>query len=199
MSERGEKAAEVIGGRCLIEASQGSPMRLATTVGILEPRWPSASNRLAHLRAIRSLIPKPTIRPPRAGAPGVSVDPFPHINRRYSRITKCCCFVTRAYIRSTDFWRGSHAQPGMAVAAHAKEKGLEFTASLARSIRMTTEELGTGLIHGSADREDVGAIAFVKGARSEAGKADGHKKFMKLTQGNFREILNSSDLHAHRR
>ena len=43
----------------------------------------------------------------------------------------------------------------MAVAAHAKAKGLEFAVSLARSIRMTTEELGTGLIHGSADREDV--------------------------------------------
>ncbi len=43
----------------------------------------------------------------------------------------------------------------MAVAAHAKAKGLEFAASLARSIRMTTEELGTGLIHGSADRKDV--------------------------------------------
>ena len=43
----------------------------------------------------------------------------------------------------------------MAVAAHAKAKGLEFAANLARSIRMTTEELGTGLIHGSADREDV--------------------------------------------
>ena len=41
------------------------------------------------------------------------------------------------------------------VAAHAKAKGQEFAANLARSIRMTTEELGTGLIHGSADRKDV--------------------------------------------
>ena len=41
------------------------------------------------------------------------------------------------------------------VAAHAKAKGQEFAANLARSIRMTTEELGTGLIPGSADREDV--------------------------------------------
>ena len=41
------------------------------------------------------------------------------------------------------------------VAAHAKAKGQEFAANLARSIRMTAEELGTGLIHGSADREDV--------------------------------------------
>lgn len=42
-----------------------------------------------------------------------------------------------------------------AVAAHAKAKGAEFAANLARAIRMTTEELGTGVIHGSADREDV--------------------------------------------
>ncbi len=42
-----------------------------------------------------------------------------------------------------------------AVAAHAKAKGAEFAANLARSIRRTTEELGTGVIHGSADREDV--------------------------------------------
>jgi F5/8 type C domain len=41
------------------------------------------------------------------------------------------------------------------IAAHAKGKGHDFAANLARSIRMTTEELGTGLIHGSADREDV--------------------------------------------
>ncbi len=50
------------------------------------------------------------------------------------------------------------------VAANAKARGEEFAASLARSIRMTTEYLGTGLIHGSADREDVDpsstAIAF---------------------------------------
>jgi hypothetical protein len=41
------------------------------------------------------------------------------------------------------------------IAAYAKGKGQEFAASLARSIRMTSEELGSGLIHGSADREDV--------------------------------------------
>jgi hypothetical protein len=41
------------------------------------------------------------------------------------------------------------------IAADAKAKGEEFAANLARSIRMTTEGLGTGLIHGSADREDV--------------------------------------------
>jgi len=41
------------------------------------------------------------------------------------------------------------------VAAHAKAKGREFAANLARSLRMTTELLGSGLIHGSADREDI--------------------------------------------
>jgi hypothetical protein len=41
------------------------------------------------------------------------------------------------------------------IAADARAKGHAFAANLARSIRMTTEELGTGLIHGSADREDV--------------------------------------------
>jgi hypothetical protein len=41
------------------------------------------------------------------------------------------------------------------IAAGARAKGQELRANLARSIRMTTEELGTGLIHGSADREDV--------------------------------------------
>ena len=43
----------------------------------------------------------------------------------------------------------------MDIAAYAKGKGQEFAANLARSIRMTSEELGSGLIHGSADREDV--------------------------------------------
>jgi hypothetical protein len=41
------------------------------------------------------------------------------------------------------------------IAAYANAKGRAFAANLARSIRMTTEVLGTGLIHGSADREDV--------------------------------------------
>jgi F5/8 type C domain len=40
-------------------------------------------------------------------------------------------------------------------AAYAKGNGQELAANLARSIRMTSEELGSGLIHGSADREDV--------------------------------------------
>jgi hypothetical protein len=41
------------------------------------------------------------------------------------------------------------------IAASAKAKGQEFAANLARSLRMTSEELGSGVIHGSADREDV--------------------------------------------
>ncbi len=41
------------------------------------------------------------------------------------------------------------------VAAHAKAKGREFAANLARSLRMTAEELGRGVIPASADREDV--------------------------------------------
>jgi hypothetical protein len=52
----------------------------------------------------------------------------------------------------------------MDIAADAKIKGQAFAANLARSLRMTSECLGTGLIHGSADREDVDptstAIAF---------------------------------------
>ncbi len=40
-------------------------------------------------------------------------------------------------------------------AAYAKGKGQELAANLARSIRKTSEELGSNLIHGSADREDV--------------------------------------------
>ncbi len=43
----------------------------------------------------------------------------------------------------------------MDIAAYAKGKGQEFAANLTRSIRMTSEELGSRLIHGSADREDV--------------------------------------------
>ncbi len=41
------------------------------------------------------------------------------------------------------------------VAAHAKTKGQEFAENLARSLRMTTERLGSRFIHGSADREDL--------------------------------------------
>jgi hypothetical protein len=43
----------------------------------------------------------------------------------------------------------------MLIAAHAKTKGREFAANLARSLRVTSELLGRGLIAGSADREDV--------------------------------------------
>jgi hypothetical protein len=42
-----------------------------------------------------------------------------------------------------------------AVAAHAKAKGQEFAANLARSLRMTAERLGSRFIHASADREDL--------------------------------------------
>ncbi len=41
------------------------------------------------------------------------------------------------------------------VAAHAKSKGRKFAANLARSLRMTAEQLGRGVIPASADREDV--------------------------------------------
>ena len=41
----------------------------------------------------------------------------------------------------------------MDIAADAKAKGKTFAANLARSIRITREQLGTGVIHASADRE----------------------------------------------
>ncbi len=41
------------------------------------------------------------------------------------------------------------------VAAHANGKGREFAVNLTRSIRMTAEKMKTGLIPGSADRDDV--------------------------------------------
>ena len=40
-------------------------------------------------------------------------------------------------------------------AAHARDKGQEFAANLARSIRLTAEAMGSGLVPASADREDV--------------------------------------------
>jgi F5/8 type C domain len=45
------------------------------------------------------------------------------------------------------------------VAAHANAKGHEFAASLTRSIRMTAEKMKTGLIPGSADRDDIDPTA----------------------------------------
>ena len=45
------------------------------------------------------------------------------------------------------------------VAAHAGAKGREFAANLARSIRMTAEKMKTGLIPGSADRDDIDPTA----------------------------------------
>jgi hypothetical protein len=44
-------------------------------------------------------------------------------------------------------------------AAHAHAKSREFAANLMRSIRMTAEEMKTGLIPGSADRDDVDPTA----------------------------------------
>ena len=41
------------------------------------------------------------------------------------------------------------------IAAHAKAKGQAFAANLARSLRMTADYLGRGVIPASADREDV--------------------------------------------
>ena len=50
------------------------------------------------------------------------------------------------------------------IAAHAKARGLALAQNLARSLRLTSELLGRGVIAGSADREDVDpsstAIAF---------------------------------------
>ncbi len=50
------------------------------------------------------------------------------------------------------------------IAEHAKAKGVELAQNLARSLRMTSELSGRGVIAGSADREDVDpsstAIAF---------------------------------------
>jgi F5/8 type C domain-containing protein len=45
------------------------------------------------------------------------------------------------------------------VAAHASAKGREFAANLTRSIRMTAEKMKTGLIPGSADRDDIDPTA----------------------------------------
>src|SRR5262249_38090705 len=45
------------------------------------------------------------------------------------------------------------------VAAEARAKGQAFAETLARSIRMTTEELQRGLVIASADREDVDPIS----------------------------------------
>ncbi len=46
-----------------------------------------------------------------------------------------------------------------AVAAHASAKGREFAANLTRSIRMTADKMKTGLIPGSADRDDIDPTA----------------------------------------
>ena len=60
-------------------------------------------------------------------------------------------------------WRNceflAHEIGDKAVAAHAKAKGREFAANLTRSIRMTAEKMKTGLIPGSADRDDIDPTA----------------------------------------
>jgi hypothetical protein len=43
----------------------------------------------------------------------------------------------------------------MDIAAEVRAKGQEFAETLARSLRTTTQSLGTSIIHASADREDV--------------------------------------------
>ena len=43
----------------------------------------------------------------------------------------------------------------MDIAAEVRAKGQEFAETLARSLRLTTQSLGTSIIHASADREDV--------------------------------------------
>ena len=60
-------------------------------------------------------------------------------------------------------WRNceflAHESGDKEVAAHASAKGREFAANLTRSIRMTAEKMKTGLIPGSADRDDVDPTA----------------------------------------
>jgi hypothetical protein len=60
-------------------------------------------------------------------------------------------------------WRNceflAHEMGDKTVAAHAKAKGRKFAASLTRSIRMTAEKMKTGLIPGSADRDDIDPTA----------------------------------------
>ena len=60
-------------------------------------------------------------------------------------------------------WRNceflAHEIGDKTVVAHAKAKGREFAANLTRSIRMTAEKMKTGLIPGSADRDDIDPTA----------------------------------------
>jgi hypothetical protein len=60
-------------------------------------------------------------------------------------------------------WRNceflAHEIGDKTVVAHAKAKGREFAANLTRSIRMTAKKMKTGLIPGSADRDDIDPTA----------------------------------------
>ena len=60
-------------------------------------------------------------------------------------------------------WRNceflAHEMGDEPLAAHASAKGREFAANLTRSIRMTAEKMKTGLIPGSADRDDIDPTA----------------------------------------
>ncbi|MGA8444725.1 MAG: hypothetical protein WB766_05965, partial [Roseiarcus sp.] len=60
-------------------------------------------------------------------------------------------------------WRNceflAHEMGDEPLAAHASAKGREFAANLTRSIRMTAEKMNTGLIPGSADRDDIDPTA----------------------------------------
>ncbi len=64
------------------------------------------------------------------------------------------------------------------VAAHAKSKGLALSANLARSLHLTAEMLGRGVIPASADREDVDpsstSIAFEPCRVEDVLPADAH-------------------------
>ena len=57
----------------------------------------------------------------------------------------------------------------MDIAAEVSAKGREFAKNLARSLWMTTESLGTGLIHASADREDVDPFLYLHRLRALQG------------------------------
>jgi hypothetical protein len=59
--------------------------------------------------------------------------------------------------RNCEFLARENGDEG--VAAHANAKGREFAANLTRSIRMTAEKMNSGLIPGSADRDDVDPTA----------------------------------------
>ena len=59
--------------------------------------------------------------------------------------------------RNCEFLAREIGDEGFAARANAKDR--EFAASLTRSIRMTAEKMKSGLIPGSADRDDVDPTA----------------------------------------